>query len=157
LCLRMLRNAEDAESAAQDTFLKAYRAIERQDFDLTDRSRWLTRIAVNTCLDVLRSRRWQFWRQRPSQEDDWALLELASAAGPSAEQAVFGRQIARRISEALVRLSARQRAVFVLRHYEDRSLEEIGDLLGLEVGTVKAHMSRALFKLRAELQDLYGK
>ncbi|MGH9718715.1 MAG: RNA polymerase sigma factor [Bryobacteraceae bacterium] len=157
LCLRMLRNPEDADSAAQDTFLKAYRAIEKQEADLADRSRWLTRIAVNTCLDVLRSRRWQFWRQRPSQEDERALLEVAPAPGPTAEQAAFAQQIGRRISEALARLSGRQRAVFVLRHYEDRSLEEIGDLLGLEVGTVKAHMSRALVKLRIELQDLYGK
>jgi len=53
------------------------------------------------------------------------------------------------------RLSARQRAVFTLRHYEDKSLEEIGLVLGLDVGTVKAHMFRAVSKLRVELRDLY--
>ena len=53
------------------------------------------------------------------------------------------------------RLSTRQRAVFTLRHYEDMSLEEIGQILGLEVGTVKAHMFRAVGKLREELRDLY--
>ena len=45
--------------------------------------------------------------------------------------------------------------MFTLRHYEDMSLEEIGDLLGLDVGTVKAHMFRAVTKLRVELRDLY--
>jgi RNA polymerase sigma-70 factor (ECF subfamily) len=56
---------------------------------------------------------------------------------------------------ALDKLSARQRTVFTLRHYEDMSLEEIGGLLCLDVGTVKAHMFRAVTKLRVELRDLY--
>ena len=45
--------------------------------------------------------------------------------------------------------------MFTLRHYDDLSLEEIGELLGLDVGTVKAHMFRAVSKLRGELRDLY--
>ena len=60
------------------------------------------------------------------------------------------------MTKALDKLSGRQRAVFTLRHYEDRSLEEIGAALGLDVGTVKAHLSRAVKKLRLELQDLYA-
>ena len=55
----------------------------------------------------------------------------------------------------MVKLSARQRSVFVLKHYEDRSLEEIAGILNLDVGTVKAHMARAVAKLRTELRDLY--
>ena len=54
------------------------------------------------------------------------------------------------------RLSDRQRAVFTLRHYEDRSLDEIAVLLDLDVGTVKAHMARAMVKLREDLKDLYA-
>jgi RNA polymerase sigma-70 factor (ECF subfamily) len=57
---------------------------------------------------------------------------------------------------ALGRLSPRQRAVFTLRHYDEMSLEEIGEVLGLDVGTVKAHMFRAVSKLREDLRDLYG-
>ena len=67
----------------------------------------------------------------------------------------FAAQISARLEMALGRLSARQRAVFTLRHYEGRSLEEIATLLGLDVGTVKAHMFRAVSKLREELRDLY--
>ena len=59
------------------------------------------------------------------------------------------------VNAALGRLSARQRAVFTLRHYDQKSLEEIGTLLGLDVGTVKAHMFRAVSKLREELRDVY--
>ena len=61
-----------------------------------------------------------------------------------------------RLNKALGRLSPRQRMVFSLRHFEDLSLEEIGDILGLDVGTVKAHMFRAISKLRVDLKDLYG-
>lgn len=156
LCLRLLRNPEDANTAAQDAFFKAYRAIERGNAEtLQDPSKWVTRIAVNTCLDLLRSRRWQFWRQRPPQDDEWTMLALAPSAAPTPERETLSLEIGRRMEQALNRLSARQRAVFILRHYEDKSLDDIASTLGLDVGTVKAHMSRALVKLRAELKDLY--
>lgn len=61
LCRRMLQDAEEADSATQDTFLKAWQALKRPESkNLDDPGKWLTRIAVNTCLDRLRSRRWQF-------------------------------------------------------------------------------------------------
>ena len=149
LCLRLLRDDEDAGSAVQDTFFKAYRALERGDSDaLRDPARWVTRIAVNTCLDSLRSRRWRFWRRRPAPEHEQAILALAPAGGASAEERVFARQIGVRLGAALGRLSDRQRSVFVLRHYQDRSLDEIARLLDMEPGTVKAHLARALAKDR---------
>jgi RNA polymerase sigma-70 factor (ECF subfamily) len=80
---------------------------------------------------------------------------MAASKRPEAEDRYFAGQITARLSSALERLSARQRAVFTLRHYEDMSLEEIGNILGLDVGTVKAHMFRAVAKLREELRDLY--
>jgi RNA polymerase sigma-70 factor (ECF subfamily) len=158
LCVRMLRDQEEADNATQDTFLKAYRAIERGDArEVQEPARWLTRIAVNTCLDRLRSRRWQFWRKRPDQETERTILAMAPSGAPGPESAVFSKEIGRRLAAALELLSDRQRSVFVLRHYEDRSLDEIGQILGLDTGTVKAHMARAVSKLRAELKDLYGR
>lgn len=155
LCLRMLGDADDADTAAQDTFLKAYRALEKQEAEIDDLTRWLTRVAVNTCLDKLRSRRWQFWRKRPNQADEEVILAMAPNRGPNAEDVLFAQQIGGRMREALDRLSERQRAVFTLRHFEDLSLDEIATLLGLDVGTVKAHLARALAKLREDLRDLY--
>jgi RNA polymerase sigma-70 factor (ECF subfamily) len=152
----MLQDAEDADSATQDTFLKAWQALKRAESkNLDDPGKWLTRIAVNTCLDRLRSRRWQFWRKRPQAEDESAILSLAAATAPNAEDQLFARQIAQRLSRALKRLSLRQRAAFTLRHYEDRSLAEIAEILNLDVGTVKVHLFRATEKLREELHDLY--
>jgi RNA polymerase sigma-70 factor (ECF subfamily) len=158
LCLRMLRDHEDADNATQDAFLKAYKAIERGDArEVQEPAKWITRIAVNTCLDRLRSRRWQFWRQRPDQESEWTILAMAPSGAPGPDKELLSQEIGHRLAKAMDTLSDRQRSVFVLKHYEDRSLDEIGEILGLDTGTVKAHMARALAKLRAELKDLYGK
>jgi RNA polymerase sigma-70 factor (ECF subfamily) len=157
LCRRMLQDAEEADSATQDAFLKAYQALKKPNGpEVEDVGKWITRIAVNTCLDRLRSRKWQFWRKRPASEDEAAILDLAPETGPNAEERVFAHQIERRLAAALDGLSARQRAVFTLRHFEDRTLEEIADILKLDVGTVKAHMFRAVSKLREELHDMYS-
>ncbi len=156
LCQRLLQDADEADSATQDVFLKAYQALKKDETrELDDAGRWVTRIAVNTCLDRLRSRKWQFWRRRPSAVDETTVLSLARSKAPEAEDHCFAAQISVRLNAALSRLSARQQAVFVLRHYDHKSLEEIGTLLGLDVGTVKAHMFRAISKLREELRDLY--
>src|SRR5271154_6867115 len=155
LCQRFLQDRDEADSATQDVFLKAYQALKRENAkELNDPARWVTRIAVNTCLDRLRSRKWQFWRRRPSTEDEQAILGMAASTAPDAERRYFATEIGARLNVALEKLSPRQRAVFSLRHFEDMSLEEIGDVLGLDVGTVKAHMFRAVGKLRAELRDL---
>jgi RNA polymerase sigma-70 factor (ECF subfamily) len=162
LCHRLLQDPDEADSATQDTFLKAYQAMRKEDArELDDPTRWITRIAVNTCLDRLRSHKWQFWRRRPrtsqwsNQQDEGATLAMIRSAAPEAEDRYFASQISSRLESALDRLSARQRAVFTLRHYDDLSLDEIGDVLGLDIGTVKAHMFRAVSKLRTELRDLY--
>lgn len=156
LCRRMLQDADEADAATQDAFLKAWQALMRPESkDLNDPARWLTRIAVNICLDRLRSRRWQFWRKRPNAEDEQTILALAPATAPDAEQRLFAAQIVQRLENALEKLSLRQRAVFALRHYEDRSLAEIAGVLDLDIGTVKVHLFRAIEKLREELHDLY--
>jgi RNA polymerase sigma-70 factor (ECF subfamily) len=156
LCRRMLRDEEDADAATQDTFLKAWQALSRNEaVSVDDSGKWLTRIAVNTCLDRLRSKRWQFWRKRPNQEDESMILQMKAASGPSAEERILAGEIEQRLTLALEKLSLRQRSVFTLRHYEGLSLQEIGEALDLDTGTVKAHLFRALEKLRTELKDLY--
>jgi RNA polymerase sigma-70 factor (ECF subfamily) len=160
LCRHMLQDPDEADSATQDVFLKAYQAMLREEGRedgkvLDDPSRWVARIAVNTCLDRLRSKKWQIWRRRPAGDDEATILSMAASKAPESEDRYFATQINLRLSAALARLSDRQRAVFTLRHYEEMSLDEIGKILGLDVGTVKAHMFRAVSKLRGELRDLY--
>ena len=160
LSRRMLQDSEEADAATQDTFLKAWQAMTKASTnnaapELDDPGKWLTRIAINTCLDRLRSRRWQFWRKRPNQEDEATILTFAAAPNPSAEDQVFAAEIEQRLNRALDKLSLRQRSVFTLKHYEDLSLAEIAGILQLDVGTVKAHLFRAIEKMREELRDLY--
>jgi RNA polymerase sigma-70 factor (ECF subfamily) len=160
LCRRMLQDPDEADSATQDVFLKAYQAMSREDARedgrvLDDPGRWVMKIAVNTCLDRLRSKKWQLWRRRPAPEDEATILSMTASKSPGSEDRYFAAQISIRLNAALAGLSDRQRVVFTLRHYEEMSLEEIGQILGLDVGTVKAHMFRAVNKLRGELRDLY--
>ncbi len=156
LCKRMLQDIGEADSATQDTFIKAWQSLNRPGSeDLENPGSWLTRIAVNTCLDRLRSRRWQFWRKRPAAQDEETILRLAPAPEPNAEDQIFAAEIGDRVQNALDKLSLRQRAVFALRHYEDRSLADIAGILDLDIGTVKVHLFRAIEKLREELHDLY--
>src|SRR6202142_63916 len=115
LCQRLLQDPDEANSATQDVFLKAYQALKKDETrELDDAGRWLTRIAVNTCLDRLRSRKWQFWRRRPSALDETAVLSIARSKAPEGEDHYFATQISLRLNAALSRLSPRQRAVFVL-------------------------------------------
>ena len=160
LCRHMLQDPDEADSATQDVFLKAYQAmLKAEESDdgkvLDDPGRWVSRIAVNTCLDRLRSKKWQLWRRRPAAADEATILSMTASKAPGSEDRYFAGQITVRLNAALGGLSDRQRAVFTLRHYEEMSLEEIGQILGLDVGTVKAHMFRAVNKLRGELRDLY--
>ena len=156
LCRHMLQDPDEADSATQDVFLKAFKALNKSEPGALDNpGKWVARIAVNTCLDRLRSRAWQIWRRRPAPGDEALILEMTAEESPDAEAQLFAKQIQRRLDEALGRLSPRQCAVFTLRHYEALSLEEIAGILDLDVGTVKAHLFRAIAKLREELRDVY--
>lgn len=158
LCRRMLQDPDEADSATQDVFLKAYRAMSKnagEATELDNPSKWVTRIAVNTCLDRLRSKRWRAWQRRPASHDEEFILQSTPELNPNAESQVFATQIQHRLEVALGKLSDRQRAVFSLRHYDSLPLEEIAGILKLDVGTVKAHLFRAIAKLREELKDLY--
>ena len=156
LCLRLLRNSDEADSATQDVFVEAYRTLEKRGRPaIQEPAKWLTRVAFNTCYDRMRSKRWRFWQRLSSNADGDALLRITPAVGPSQDESARANDILMRLERALERLSVRQRAVFLLRHKEDRSLEEIAGIMDVDTGTVKAHMARAIRKLREELRDLY--
>src|SRR5690348_1173953 len=103
LCHRLLRDIDEADSATQDAFLKAYQALRKEDAKaLDDPARWLTRIAVNTCLDRLRSHKWQIWRRRPSPEDEAAILSMTASRAPESEAQCFAGEISARLDRKSV-------------------------------------------------------
>jgi RNA polymerase sigma-70 factor (ECF subfamily) len=114
---------------------------------------WLMRIAINLEKDHWRNRRVQFWRHTQTNSVN---LDEASEWLPSgersAEQQMLAREQVKQVWKAVEGLSGRQRTVFLLKYVEDRELSEIAQATGLSEGTVKAHLSRALVKVRAELR-----
>ncbi len=157
LCLRLLRNGDEADSATQDVFLKAFREMGRSGRVIREPEKWLTRVAVNACMDRLNSGRWLFWRRRIAEDDEKILLQLTPAIGLNQEQVLIEREKMWKLEQALRRLSPRQRLIFIMKHDEGRSLEEIAGILDLDIGTIKSHMARAVGKLREELRDLYAR
>ena len=140
LCYRYVNNHEDASDLAQDSFLKAYRAIGRFRGDSAFAT-WLYRIAVNTCLNFRSAK-------RMVQEE---LSEsLADPAAP-ALQTMEEREQARQIREAVTRLPDRQRATLILKIYHDLTHEEVAEILGSSVGTVKANLFHAVANLRRQM------
>jgi RNA polymerase sigma-70 factor (ECF subfamily) len=154
LAFRLVGNRAEAEEIAQEGFLRLHRSLDsfRGDCSL---SSYLYRIVSRLAIDHLRReklRRKLFFFRR--QEDDVDPLEMAADSSASPRDNLQAKETGRRLLAALDRLSARQRAVFVLRHQEGLSLKEIAATLSLEQGTVKAHLHRAVRALRAELEDL---
>jgi RNA polymerase sigma-70 factor (ECF subfamily) len=111
------------------------------------------RIAINLEKDHWRNRRMQFWRHtRTNSVDSDEASEWLPSGERSVEQQMLAREQVGHVWEAVKNLSGRQRTVFLLRYVEDQELTEIAQATGLSEGTVKAHLSRALAKVRAELK-----
>ncbi|MCP4573890.1 MAG: sigma-70 family RNA polymerase sigma factor [bacterium] len=132
---RMLEDREAAEDAVQDAMVKAYRSIGRFRAEAT-LSTWLYRIVANTCYDRLAKRK----------REGWVDLENASepAAGGHAE-------IRHHLRRALAGLTPKLKTCFVLYAQEGYKQREIAEMLGLQEGTVKAHVFRAKEQLRAAM------
>ena len=149
--LASTRDVDLAETLTQECFLKAHRnwaSFRGESSAMT----WLMRIAINLQKDHWRNRRMQFWRQTRSNAVD---LDEASEWLPSGETSVEQQLLAReqvgKVWRSVKGLSERQRTVFLLRYVEEQELSEIARATGLSEGTVKAHLSRALARVRAEL------
>jgi RNA polymerase sigma-70 factor, ECF subfamily len=156
LCMRLLRNQDEADSATQDVFVEAYKTLEKHGRgSILEPPKWLTRVAFNTCYDLMRSKRWRFWQRHAMESCGDDRLPMIPATGPNQEDAAAAQEIRRRLDKALDRLSVRQKTVFIFRHEEQLRFDEIAGIMGLDTGTVKAHMARAIKKLREELRDMY--
>jgi RNA polymerase sigma-70 factor (ECF subfamily) len=149
--LASTRDVDLAETLTQECFLKAHRNWGRFRGESSAMT-WLMRIAINLQKDHWRNRRMQFWRRtRTNAVDLDEASEWLPSGERSAEQKMLAREQVGRVWKAVEGLSERQRTVFLLRYVEEQELSEIARAAGLSEGTVKAHLSRALAKVRAEL------
>lgn len=146
----IVRDEMEADSIAQDTFVQAYMNLAkfqgRSEFET-----WLTRIAINKSRDSLRRRRFVSLFTRNDNDEEEFVIEPVDNR-PDPERLLFSAQLRKAIERAEQSLSAQQKAIFRLRHYENLSLEEIARHLGLRAGTARAHLFRAIHKIRKELE-----
>ena len=153
LAYRLTGNQQDAEDVVQETFLRAYRQLKRFE-SRASFGTWIHRIAVNCAMDLL--------RQRPKPHVLAALgdPETAGAADTPDEEAIGpdrwaeSAEIRMKLGHALDELTPSERTAFMLRHFEGRSLKEIGQALGLRTSATKHSIFRAVQKMRRALEPL---
>lgn len=153
LAWRLVGNHEEAEDLAQEAFLRLHRSLP--NFRGESRiSTWLYRTTTRLAIDHLRRERIKrklfFFRKDNAAPDP---VELACDPGSNPARDFQSQQAMQALQKSLSRLSARQQVIFTLRHYEGLPLQEIAAHLGLQTGTVKAHLHRAVTQLRKDLVD----
>lgn len=158
LAFRLTGSEPDAEDVVQDAFLKAFRELKRFEARSSFRT-WLHRITVNCSYDLLRQRP----RHRaesldaPAEEDGpGGGIEPEADDSLRPDRLAFGVEVQGRVRTALDLLTPTERAAFVLRHFEGRSLDEIGETLGLRTGATKHSIFRAVQKMRRALAPVVG-
>ena len=134
-------NYEDARDISQEVFIKIYKSLnnlrEGSNFHI-----WLRKITVNTCIDYLRQRKYE---QEPYDQEN---RQIEDVGGGVPDSLVEGAELLCVITEAVDRLSEKQRKAFMLRHYEGLPIKDISKRLNCSEGAVKANISFAAQKLR---------
>jgi RNA polymerase sigma-70 factor (ECF subfamily) len=155
LCFRMLGDADEAADAVQDSFLAAYRNIHR--FRGGSFVAWVVRIATNKCYDRLRARGRSLHTSldRSNPGADEPALQLADPREQPDER-VLRQDLARQLQQLLQDLPADQRLAIILSDVQGYSYEEIGDITGVPLGTVKSRISRGRARLRGALHGAQG-
>ena len=152
IAYQYLRDAHDADEAVQDTFVKVFTHITSYREDLPFEV-WFTRILVNACLDLRKSRSRRLrWAVPMSATSEIAPAEPATP-DPSPEQRLVSRERATEITAAVDSLPDRQRTVFTLCHVAEQTTAEVSQALGLSEATVRVHLFRAVRKLRRLLDQ----
>jgi RNA polymerase sigma-70 factor, ECF subfamily len=153
LAYQYLRDTHDADEAVQDAFVKVFTHITSYREDLPFEV-WFTRILVNACLDLRKSRarrlRWVLPIERPYAPD--AAPPDVPDRDRTTEEKLVSRARIKEIATAVDQLPERQRTVFMLCHFGDQTTSQVSQALGLSEATVRVHLFRAVRKLRRLLE-----
>jgi len=151
LAYRVIGREEDARDVCQDAFLRAYRALPGFKGQAKFSS-WLYRIALNLCRDWIRRQRRAPVQQLPEDSD---ASELAGETGPveSIEELVARRELTAIVEEAMSVLSEEQRTAIILKEYHGMTFQEIADMQGCPLSTVKTRLYQGLSLLRRRLEQ----
>ncbi|HEX7589025.1 MAG TPA: sigma-70 family RNA polymerase sigma factor [Anaerolineae bacterium] len=150
LAYRMLGNANDAEDAAQETFLHSYAQLKKFHADQKFAT-WLLSIDAHYCIDRLRRRRF-LWLSL----EDGPLIDTLMSDDPELDDGLLRQESQQQIEKLLERLTPPSRLVVVLRYWHDQSIEEIAQTTGDSISAVKVKLYRARQALAKVLQDANG-
>lgn len=151
IAYQYLRDSSDADEAVQDAFVKSFSHIgsyrEAWPFEV-----WFTRILINGCLDRRKARaRRDRWVVPADETFEDAPATVGGTVAPDPEARLLARERRSRLAAAIDRLDGRQRTVFMLCHFADRSPREVSAMTGISESTVRVHLFRAARKLRSIL------
>ena len=153
VALRMLRNREDAEDAAQEAFLRAFRSIGTFRGQAKFSS-WLVRIAINVSLSFAeRAHAKQTFAEFQDEADEADAHFVDARMNP--EEIASRNDFGERIRALVGTLPPRYRAVITLYYLEERSYQEVAEILEIPLGTVKTHLHRAKEHLRKSILEHY--
>jgi RNA polymerase sigma-70 factor (ECF subfamily) len=152
VALGYLRDPDEALDVVQETFVKAFQNAARWD-TRSEVAPWLTRIGINQAIDRYRRVRRRRLSEQPLADGPADHDRRWSDLAPSPERQALGHELGARIAGALHGLPERQRQIVVLRHYDDMTLDQIAETLGLSLGTVKSSLHRAIHRLRDRLRE----
>jgi RNA polymerase sigma-70 factor (ECF subfamily) len=148
LCYRMLGNAGDAEDAAQEAFIRAYKYMHRYDPDRSFAT-WLLSIASHYCIDQLRKRRFDGF----SMDDEDRAWMAPPDPGPDPENSLSISEKQAQVQGLLEELKPKDRSAVIMRYWYDYSYNEIAEALSLTVSAVKSRLHRARRDLAVEWQS----
>jgi RNA polymerase sigma-70 factor (ECF subfamily) len=152
-CRRLLPAGEDVEAAVQETLLRALKNLGRFTGEGSFGG-WLAAIAVNLCRDRLRRKRLvPFLPLEVRDENGADPLSAIPSSEPNPERVAMARQAVNRLHGEVSRLPRRQQEVFALRFFAELDLEGIATALGVDVGTVKTHLHRAVQRVRVAVEE----
>ena len=149
LAYRVIGREDEARDVVQETFLRAFRGIGKFRGQAKFSS-WVYRIALNLCRDWMRRERRAPLLPTPEGVD---VVELAAAQGPveSIEDLVARKDLSRVVAEAMTKLPEEQRTAIILKEYHGMTFQEIADLQGVPLSTVKTRLYQGLNVLRRHL------
>lgn len=153
LAYRMTGNEQDAEEVVQETFLRAYKRLNRFE-SRSSFGTWIYRIGVNCSLDLVRHRQKHEEHRAGASPESSDGPPLPPSDDPTPDRLVFSAEIQKKIAATLKGLTEKEHAAFVLRHFEGMGIEDIASVLGLKANAAKNNVFRAVQKLRRELQPL---
>ncbi len=150
---RMVRNKQEAEDLTQETFIKAYNSINSFN-EAYAFSTWLFKIATNHCIDFFRKRKLVTHSlDEPIKYKDDEIKQEYATDEPTIDNEMVAIEKSRIIKEAINKLPEKYRIAIILRHHEEKSYDEIAQIMNLPLGTVKARIFRAREMLKKYLKD----